>query len=260
VKPGCDLARDLTVGDIMATPLLFFDPDYSDRCLEFCRFRGIDSLPSLVSRELWVLAPGGDHFVKEEMLEKRLVGPAVYVFDPAIRDALLEHGVLFVSDGSGLVGALHGSDYNHPAVSRHLYSLIGQYERALRSLAVNLGLGDSDLVANLKKGPARQLERRLQRDPHAPPFHLASLVDLQSLLNDRFEMRLDVDAIRYVRNATMHSQELVNQVDPQTPEYVYDSETVTRLFASVETLLRELPFVLNRDRIVRGLSDVGTPP
>ena len=200
--------RRLTVGEIKAAPVLFYDRDFDQECLEFCRLRDIDSLPDTDgTTTLWMRTPEG--FESQEMPPDRLVSEQQYPFEGEFMELLGRHEVMFVWSHAGLVGAIHFSDYNHPAVASHLYDVIACYERSLRLLATRMGLGANDLVALLTDDDSQRVksyQRLCRQNPGLPEWNVAYLDDLQKLVNSKTDLRLDVESMRHVRNSTMHSK------------------------------------------------------
>jgi hypothetical protein len=98
------------------------------------------------------------------------------------------------------------------------------------------------------------------RSPAAPEFHVINLSHLQEVVNSRARIRLDIDSVLSIRNATMHSKELVNRVDRDALDFVYDFQTFEHLFHAVQILRRDLRRIINRSHILGGLSGIGELP
>lgn len=255
-----------TLGEIKAEPVLYFDTDFIDECTRFCTDRDIDSLPALDGKYVWIRRDSGP-FRREPMRAARCIDPDLGCFDDRLPDLFRRHDVLFVRGAGGLVGAVHWSDYNHPTIATELFNLVAQYERQLRSLAVSMGLNEGDLVEYLRtdrqtdggSNRAKMLEKMRRRDGAAPEFHVAYLGDLQGLVNSRSELSLDIDAVRHVRNSTMHTKEYINQIDRHAPDFVYDIATFEKLFSCVRIVAAELRRISNRAQFLRGLEGIGEP-
>lgn len=256
----------LAIGTIRAEPVLYYDPDFADQCYEFCTKRDLDALPGVDgASQIWIRQESG--FLSEDMPTGRLVTGDLDCFDAGLPDLFERFGVLFVRSGVDLVGAVHWSDYNHPAVASELFDLISAYERALRDLAIQMGLNEGSLIGFLESGEAgkgaqgrvKSYQRMRCREHAAPEFHITYLGDLQALVNAHSNLGLNIESVRQVRNATMHSKEFVHKIDRDTPDFVYDIGTFQQLFNSVVILRRELRRVANRANLVGGLRGIGEP-
>ena len=263
---GCGAEpRSALIGDIKAGPLLFYDPEFEEDGFQFCEQRDIDALPGVDgSRELWLRNEAG--FACQAMDDERLVDASTYCFDASLLDRFRNVDVLFVERGTELIGAVHPSDYNHPAVASHLYDLVSCYERALRNLAGRMELSEDSVIAMLQESESaagREWANRYRnwrmRSPAAPEFHVINLSHLQAVVNSRARIRLDIDSVLSIRNATMHSKELVNRVDRDALDFVYDFQTFEHLFDAVQILRRDLRRIINRSHILGGLSGIGQP-
>lgn len=251
--------RDLSVGDIKAAPVLSYDPEFAIDAWEFCEARDLDALPSLDAGEVWVRKPNVGEFESAPMPSGRIIDATVYVFDGAVKEALAQYGVVFIRLRGALVGALHASDFNHPAVGRHLYDILSRYERTLRALAMLCGLTEADLLATVGAKRRNYYECFRERNPQAPTFHIAYLDDLQTLVMKSTGINLAIETIRLLRNATMHSKEYVNQSDRSSPDFIYDFLTFEVLFEAVHVVLYELGRIGNRVLFLSGLRNVGLP-
>ena len=263
ITDGDTVDVDILGTGIDTVRLIGFDPDFEEASRQFCLERDIDSLPALDGSSVWVSTAADSDF--RPIPDERRVDASTHCFDPALPGIFREHDVLFVQSSTGLVGAVHASDYNRSAVSSHLYDLISCYERALRTLAIQLELSEDSLIALLEKEEdglrrVKRLRSGRRKDPNLPQFQVAYVDDLQKLINVHTNLNVDLESVCLARNSTMHSKEFVNQVNRDDPDLVYDPASFQRFFEAVQNLQYDLRRVINQTRFVGGLQGVGQPP
>lgn len=266
----------LRIADIQTTELLYYDPDYAEKGYQFCKDRNIDCLPAIGGEgEFYLRNDETKGFDREPMGPERQLAGSTYVFKPSLAERFRQAPVQFVFEREEHTGIIHFSDYNHPAVGTYLYTALSAYERNLRKLAELSKLKNEDMRLYFKKyydaapkesDEQRRFNRKLSLYGQlkgsieaSPPFRHFTLEDLIGLVNDRGIIELD-PSVADLRNAVMHTREVVVLVDASTPDYIFDLNSFEVFFALAQTLLRDAAQVKNRVAFLGGLQGIGQPP
>lgn len=247
--------------DIMTAGLLFYDPALGQDCYDFCHLRHIDCLPDLADDAVFWQRDDERKDFSRGLLDddRRLAGDAP-LFGPALLERFRSHPVQFVFAHGGLAGVVHFSDYNKDVVSTYLYAQIAGYERALRDLATRSNLTHDDMLdyldgrraaaataqdRNYYNGRGERLLGKAKKWRNAPRFQPFELRDLIGLVKAMLDIDL-ADGVTELRNAVMHANRLVDRVDEQTDDYIYDFASFERFFTPALALLRDNRRVRNR--------------
>ena len=248
-------AAPLTFADLMTEEIIFYDPEFHEECVTFCRDRGIHHLPSLDNDERhWVMGQDGNCGV-EAVPDDLVVQASGSPFHLSFEDRFRRRHLHFVHSDQRLVGVVHFSDYNAPVVSQYLYGAMAEYERSLRALLINRDLADKDMLAWFADKASNgndhftkrhdRLSRVLNRDaPGSAPFELCYLDDLIGLLRDREVIGLKHEVVE-LRNHVMHAHELVDRRGGEG-SHLFDFASFQRFFRQVQVLLTDHHRVKNR--------------
>lgn len=233
------------VSDIQTTELIFFDPDFEDACLQFCRRRDIDCLPALDNpARFYQRTETG--FEAKEVSPNRVVDGRTPVFDPTLLYRFSASPLLFVWSDGRFSGVVHFSDYNKPAIHTYLFTLISAYERSLRQLLAVSGLKNEDMLDYLKKNKKRLPSKdSLSVASHLPPFECFYLLNFIQLANDCGVIELSEDP-NELRNSVMHAHTLVNFDDAYRGDWIYNLASFTEFAKQVTVLHHDDKKVNNR--------------
>lgn len=245
-----------TANDIMTTSLVYYDEEFKNDCLQFCRRRGIAWLPSLdCCSERFLLKDGA--FVKTDYSSGMTIDAGTPVFHKSFLESFAAEPLLAVVEGESILGVLHFSDYNHHQISVYLYRLFHEYEVSLRSLLNEFGLANQDMGDLFKKksGSNRYFDKRLEQFnkmesflSESSPFQHFYINDLVLLANHRGIMQLSQDVVQ-LRNMTMHAHNFVNLNDVATNDLIFDFKSFSSFFNLAQCLIKDLMKVKNRMNI-----------
>ena len=235
------LTDSLLLSDIQTTDLIYYDPDIETECLKFCDDRDIDCLPSLDDPRKYFKA--SEKTLKDLPLEQ-IADSRTPIFDPILIKRFITYKLLFVNTNNQLSGVVHFSDFNKPVVHSYLYNVISAYERSLRSFLRKKGLTDQQMLQVLN---IKEKETRIKTFGKAKPlsFQWCGLNDLIQFTNKEGGIKVRDDMNR-LRNAVMHSHELVYKDDPDSDLYIYTVESFIEFTEFVQDLLRDFKRVSNR--------------
>lgn len=243
----------LQISDIATKKILFFDPEFKERCFKFCKKRDIEFLPSLDNpSEIYVREDSSEGFRVETINQDRKVNGFQKAFHPKVLELFRNNHLLFIYSEDELSGVIHFSDFNRSVVSAYLFEVFFQYERVLRIFLQKCDFGNSDIanhfenkVATSTKNKSRSFyQKKLDyyrenqtKIDKLPPFQSFYLDDLIGFSNAQGN-NLSND-VTDLRNMVMHAHELVNKPDWNVDNYVFD-------FASFEIFFKRV-FVLHND-------------
>jgi hypothetical protein len=251
--------KRIKLEDIQITDILFYDPDMEEACLRFCQERALDRLPSLSDPEMcYQITESG--FSEVGVPFNRRVDSKIFIFNPTLLERFRENQLLFVYENKELTGVVHFSDYNNPAVSAYLFTLLASYEKALRKLLALNGLINQDMldyfqevVTTTENDERRRLfSQKLEdykkyraRNDKAHAFERFSLRDLVEFAKKREVIEVG-DNVSELRNMVMHALEFIQLKDANRDDYIYDFESFTIFFEQVTTLLLDYKRVTNK--------------
>lgn len=260
------------LADVQTRELLYFDAAFVTDFYQFCRKRDIDCLPAVSNRDTFHRRNDDTQaFDRELLTDDRRLDARIAIFRPDLLDCFRTQPIRFVFDQGELTGVIHFSDYNKPVVSTYLYDAIATYERSLRELLHRSGHTHGDMLAYLDgkaeetkgapehtyyKGRGKRLLKKAEKMPQAPPFQAFELRDLIGLVEVKVNLELD-DEVVELRNMIMHANRLVDMVDAQTDDFIYDIDSFGRFFRRVLSLLRDSRRISNRLAFLRGLETIG---
>lgn len=256
----------ITFSDIQTSDLVYFDASIRDKCLQFCKDRDIDCLPSIIDPMKFYRKTETD-FVEESVKPEMMVDVSDYIFKDKLLKKFRDNHLLFVYMNEELTGVVHFSDYNRPEINLFIFKLFSYYERSLRKLLVSLRYGNKDILdyfkheSETKKTKKEQeyykdkidgYNKHLSRNELLPCFERFDLKDLLEFAGHHKIMNLD-QKIAVLRNDIMHAHELVNKRDANRDDYIYDFESFEKFFERVIALLNDNKRVNNRI----GFSEIG---
>jgi hypothetical protein len=260
------------IADIATSEILFYDAACVTDCYRFCLKRDIDCLPAISDQSAFHRRNDNTQaFDGEDLGNDRRLEAHIAIFRPELLERFQGQPVQFIFTHDELTGVVHFSDYNRPVVSTFLYDAIAGYERSLRALLKESGHTHADMLAYLEamaeatlgtddhscyKGRGKKLLKKAKRMPQAPPFQVFELRDLIGLSEAKDIMGLDSDVVE-LRNMVMHTNRLVDMVDEQTDDFIYDFASFERFFGRVLSLLEDSQRVKNRLAFIRGLEEIG---
>lgn len=254
----------ITFADIQTSDLLYYDPEFAEESLAFCKERDIDCLPSLDHPQRFYHRKD-NRFVHEDVPASRMVIAEEYIFNDTLLKKFQEFGLLFVYSHGELTGVVHYSDYNREEVKLYLFELLSSYERSLRELLKLSGLNDQDMLEYFRyeakfakkqssrdhyQALAKDFEEDLSKGKKIPAFELCCLKDLMELANYRKVIKVNQD-VNNLRNDIMHVHDLVKMQDPYSDDYIYNFETFTSFFTRVISLMKDCKKVNTRIAFLR---------
>lgn len=241
--------------DIMTEGLIYFDDDFRDECMEFCRIRNISTLPHISDPSLCY------HFDrKKERMEKRDLHPqqrvdgSLSIFHPQMLDLLQQYEVVFVQDGGETCGVVHFSDYNRPKVYTYLYQQLYQLERGLSYLVLHSRISLNTLRRFLDKEAVPEGDR---------PVQITDFDKLDTSIKDLLKFcrkhellktnSQDIHRITKIRNLIAHSNDLVARKSPTSLNFNVSSfKFLMQGVAAVQLVIRQ---VANRIYFIRALQE-----
>jgi hypothetical protein len=251
--------KKLSIADIQTGDFLYYDPDLKDQCYKFCAARDIDCLPALDnSRQIYVRNDELKGFETENVSEDRLVDGEIGIFDLQLLEKFRERPLLLVYGAHDLTGVVHFCDYNKPVVSLYLYELFFAYEKALRSLLIQAGKTNDDMISffELQKAKKRKAEdikhydekitdyRTKGSKKKIPSFEVFYFSDLLALVNHLKIIKLSNPG--ELRNMVMHAGEFVHVQDPLTDDFIYNFRSFEVFFTLALQLHQDFKRVTNR--------------
>jgi len=240
----------LRISDIQTNEILYYNEQFKKECLAFCEKRNIDCLPAITDHTCYYRREKDD-FQLKQIPESQKVAGSLHVFDPSLKEKFSKHHVLFVFTHNELTGIIHFADYGRDPVSLYLYSVFFEYEKSLRQL-LSHKYKDKDMIdffiSNGWETNKKQYNDR--KKPNSPPFEHFSLKNLVQLLNHKEKMELEVKEVYDLRNQIMHNNELVNQRDINSDDYIYEISSFEEFFHRVELLFQDLKRVKSRFRFL----------
>lgn len=262
------------VSDIQTTDVLYYDPGFVTQGYQFCKKRNIDCLPVIDNPTAYYQRNDDlEGFVEREITPDRQIGASSFIFRPDMLDQFRQHSLQFVFDGEEFTGVVHFSDYNNGGVYTYLYSVLSEYEKNLRELAIHSRLKNGDILAYFGEkaesadesrkpyfeSKVAYCQRKQNEMDQVEEFQLFYLEDLLCLLRHRRIMQLDGKVID-LRNMIMHSHRLVEKVETSADDLIFDFNSFKRYFKRVEVLLRDEKRVNNRVAFMQRLESIGLPP
>ena len=244
--------KSITFSDIQTSDLIYYDEKNREKCLEFCRKRDIDYLPSLSNSDQ-CYNKAEDRIQDIENTMKVQIDD--FIFSESLLGNFKKHRVLFVYSNKDLTGVVHFSDYNRSPVDIYLYSLLSSYEKALRKLLVKNGLNNEHMISYFEETKRNDTYYRKRINEYnsnkekyssLPPFEKFYLRDLIELAKHKKIIDLSNDEVINLRNDIMHAHELVNKRNPNQDDYIYDIESFEKLFKRVRSLLDDIKRVNNQ--------------
>lgn len=252
--------KRLVLSDIQTSDLLYYDPEFKEKCLDFCKKRNIDCLPALDDpKSFYRKAEGG--FSEENVIESKMkVDSDTYIFELSLLECFQTTPLLFVYTKNELTGVVHFSDYNRTEVDIYLFGLLSAYEKSLRELLRLCGLKNQDMLeyfdvivqtstddkkrssCSTKKGKYKKYQSENKK---LPLFECFCLLDLIELAKHKENIVLSSDTYD-LRNKIMHANELVNKDDDNPGPYIYDLASFNTFFLQVDGLLKDYKKVNNR--------------
>lgn len=246
--------RPPCIADIMTVDLLYYDQSCHDDCYRFCEERDIDCLPVIGESSSFYRHNDeiGD-MERRRLTADRRLNAHTPLFRPDLLDRFCRQHVMFIFDRGEMTGVVHFSDYNKSLVSAYLYTQIAAYEQSLRDLIEAHDLNHEDMLSYLeirKKGSRGRFETLIKQKLQAPKFQVFGLRELIGFVESRDIIQLDDDVVE-LRNGVMHANRLIDRVDPNTDDLVYDFTTFEIFFNRVLTLLADSRRVHNRLNIAK---------
>lgn len=233
----------------MTRGIIFYDEEYEEECMAFCRERNISYLPDIYNANKCYFFN-----VKTERFEprginpdKQTVDPDGGLFRPEIIEQFKKHEVLFVKNHDVIHGVVHYSDYNHPKVYEEIYKQLFLLEKGLIKLIIeNAQLMKKDLTDFMGKDPGTNSTRLLEeRD-----FSGAEKVNLKVILEFTRAHQLvrireeDIHKIVLIRNIIAHSDYLVSRDKKDSRKY--NAGAFSRMIRGVNALHVVIRQVANR--------------
>lgn len=259
------------IADIMTADLLYYDESQAADCYRFCEKRDIDCLP--------VIGDSSSFFRRNDeirgMERRRLTADRrlnahMPLFRPDLLDRFRRQRVMFIFDRGEMTGVVHFSDYNHNLVNMYLYNQIAAYEQSLRQILTTRKLEHVDMLTYFKikiaeagdngdrdfyKRARNQFNTKAVKMPTAPKFQAADLRHLIGFVESHGLMELD-DEVVELRNMVMHSNQLIEMVDPDTDDFIYEFKTFETFFKRVQVLLNDSQRARNRLQIAHLIKSI----
>ncbi len=263
------MTRVLRIADIQTRDVLYFDPEFRERCYEFCKRRDIDFLPSLEdTRQIYARDDERADFHLRTVDEAQTIDGFRRAFDPTVLEVFRANPLLFVYSQGEFSGVVHFSDFNKAVVHSYLFDVIFHYERTLRYFLHRTGLGNADMISHFRersttaddektrsayKRKIRHYDKNRDRYETQPPFQCFYLDDLISLAKDK-GLSLN-PAVTDVRNMVMHAHELVHMDHQAAGNFIFDFGSFEKFFRSAVALHHDFAMVRNRVAFMQGLDE-----
>lgn len=264
------MTRILRIADIQTSEVLYFDPEFKERCYEFCKKRNIDFLPSLDdATQIYVRDDERTDFRKKTVDATQTIDGFRRAFDLTVLEVFRANPLLFVYTQGEFSGVVHYSDFNKSVVSTYLFEVLFQYERTLRVFLQECGLRNADMIEFFRaKASAAKTEKKRRfyeskvNDYTAqafeiadyPPFQTFYLDDLISLANMR-GLCLSPNVV-VLRNDVMHVHDLVGKDSGTTDSYIFRFDGFEAFFRRAVALHHDLVMVRNRVAFMKGLDEI----
>ena len=264
------MTRILRIADIQTSEVLYFDPEFREKCYEFCKKRNIEFLPSLEdTKQIYVRDDERADFHMRTVDEAQTIDGFRRAFDPTVLEEFRANHLLFVYTDDEFSGVVHFSDFNKSVVSAYLFEVLFQYERMLRVFLQECGLTNADMVALFRakasaattqrqrsfyQGKISRFQARERENASCSPFQTFYLDDLVNLANTQ-ELCLDPSVVG-VRNDVMHAHDLVGKDSETTDGYIFCFDGFEKFFRGVVALHHDLAMVRNRVAFMQGLDEV----
>ena len=219
--------KEPNVKDIQTTDLIYFSPKIPvDKYINFCKRHNITSIPDISDPTTkYDFYAGKNEFIRTKITKEQRIRENFYIFDPVIQMKFNSFDVLFVYNGSNLVGALHYTDYNKMIVTIYLFSQIIELEYLLRALIKKQGLSLIDLFKFWlsKKSKPFYKQRLLESkdilndiqnkdQKFLSDFSTVYLTDLIDLLNHHKVLKIS-RSIQELRNRIMHAKSNIKKTE-----------------------------------------------
>ncbi len=256
-----------SIADIMTADLLYYDEGHHDDCYRFCEERDIDCLPVIGDSSFYRRNDEIRGMEQRRLTADRRLNAHTPLFRPDLLDRFRRQHVMFIFDRGEMTGVVHFSDYNKSLVSAYLYLQIAAYEQSLRQILTRLKLEHTDMLAYFKvrietasdtsdrdfySRARNQFNNKAVKMPTAPKFQAADLRHLIGFVESHGLIELD-DEVVELRNSIMHANRLVDMVDPNNDDYIYDFASFEVFFTRALLLLKDSRRVHNRLAIEREL-------
>lgn len=249
----------ITFNAIQTNDLLYFDPEFEELCLKFCKERNIDCLPDL-DDPLKFYRRTEHGFIKDDVAQERRVSGQDDIFAIGMLELFRANHLLFVYENDKLTGVVHFSDYNKNEVDAYLFGLLSSFERSVRRFLKLHGLKNQDMLnffeskvekANNKTDKdfflrkIADYQNKQEQNEKLTVFECFYLLDLIGLVNHHKIISISEDANK-LRNTIMHAKELVNKDDASQGDFIYNFSSFEIFFKQVSKSLVDYKRVNNK--------------
>ncbi|GAB4415984.1 MAG: hypothetical protein OHK0039_25000 [Bacteroidia bacterium] len=231
----------------MTTQIVYYDKEFRDECLEFCRVRNIEYLPDINDTvHLHYYDTQANRFEQRKIQEKQVLHPEAYIFGAGIEHVFLRYPVIFIIDRDLLQGVVHFSDYNHPLVYKALYEKLYRLERGMIHLLLNYGrFVETDFAEVLKEEGGKLGDKLIDRSFFVR--HKVSLTKIMLFARNRKLLKINsLEKISLLRNKIAYSEDLVLRTSYATGLLEYDPASFTALMQGCEEIDKLMRQVINR--------------
>lgn len=240
-----EIQTKLSFGKIMTSDVVFYDGSFEAECIKYCQKRNITYLPSLDNFDSCYRFVDSK-FQEERIDESQKVSVDNDIFGNSVVEKFEAHQVLFVFEKNELVGVVHFCDYNRNPVSIYIYSLLLAFEKGLRELLIQNGLGNEDMI-KFRHSKIKEEMKELE------PFQTFYLKDLIKLANSKKILNISESVNNDIRNVVMHAKNPVRHEDYEAADFIYNIESFKKFFESFKLFQPELRRVINKNRIKKEL-------
>jgi len=221
-----------TISDIKTSSVIFFDRDFKDECLRFCRTREISVLPDINDHTKCYILNDQD-FDQKNITADELIDDSIPIFSDIIIKKFHNSDILFTKNLSGHIsGVIHFCDYNKSIVNSYLYQQFRLLEQSIRDLLVIHKKCNDDLLKFISAQTNRRLSSR-QKNNTQIPFSEFNLSDL--ILFAANEKIISIPyKIKDIRNDVMHMKDLVKRKDFTNNDLAYDKSSFFNFFDQIK--------------------------
>lgn len=222
-----------TISDIKTSSVIFFDNDFTNECLNFCKTREISVLPDIHDHTKCYILNDQDGFEQKSITTNNLTDDSTPIFSDVIIKKFHQSDVLFTKNLSGYIsGVIHFCDYNKSIVNSYLYQQFRLLEQSIRDLLVMYGKNNNDLLrfmaTQTNKKPSSKQKNNTQL-----PFSEFNLSELILFARDEEIINIPYE-IKDIRNDVMHMKDLVKRKDFINNDLAYDKSSFFNFFEQIK--------------------------
>lgn len=244
----------LTYRDIMTKEVVFYEEDYNDVFVKFCKARNINFLPAIHDSKIaFKYSKSKGDFDRFNIEASLCVEASESIFKSIAIKRFKLSRILFVKEFGDLVGVVHYCDYNRPPVFEEIYKKLYKLERGLLYLITEYGgksLEDLEKFMEVNQPSGNKAHRLLTKQDFRDLK--VNLSDIMRFANEKQILIIrNIPSINQLRNKIAHSNDLVTKEPLKKGDLKYNFEAFRNLIEGISALDTALRQVANRAYIMK---------